>query len=173
MSPWWIGTIGGAALALLGLAFAALRVATNDAMHEIELPKIGLTIRTRSTAALALMLGTGLFGFSVYELGRGDPAPKPPSEVSKEFARKADEICDDTVKRANEIKLPDVAAAAARGDVSAEHFGREIDRFEAVLRERRKRFSDLDKPEGQAGEIAREFVIADETAINQLLGVLR
>jgi hypothetical protein len=97
-----------------------------------------------------------LLAFAVAACGGGDgDGDESPSQ--QDFAERADEICQDT-KQALEGVAPDQADSAA---ALADAVDRVIEESQNAVDE----LSDLEQPEGQAGERARAFVNATREEI--------
>jgi hypothetical protein len=76
VNPWWLGFIMGVALIVVGLVFAARKIAS-DGGGELSIPH-GPTLKAGSTAALALLLGFVAAGWSLQQLGSVSSADTKP-----------------------------------------------------------------------------------------------
>jgi hypothetical protein len=92
-----------------------------------------------------------LLAFGLAACGDDDDAPS-----RQQFADRADEICADA-----DASLESVAEGAESPDEIADAVDRVIEESEDAL----NRLSDLERPEGDAGETAEEFIEATRSEI--------
>src|SRR5262245_16988701 len=100
---------------------------------------------------LLAMLALGLAACG----GGDDSAP-----TKEEFANDADKICQDTEKEIEKI---------GQGATSPDELTKALDKVIAAAKDAANKLSDLDRPDGDAGETATKFAEGFESELNDQL----
>ena len=97
-----------------------------------------------------------LFGFGIAACGGGDGS----SPSKEEFANDADKICQDTQKEIEKI---------GQGATSPDELGDAIDKVIAAAKDAANKLTDLERPDGDAGDTATKFAEGFEQELNDSL----
>jgi soluble cytochrome b562 len=106
----------------------------------------------RLLPVLLAMLSLGLAA-----CGGGDDGSAPTKE---EFAKDADKICQDTEKEIEKI---------GQGATSPEELTKALDKVIAAAKDAANKLTDLDRPDGDAGDTATKFAEGFESELNDQL----
>jgi hypothetical protein len=106
----------------------------------------------RLLPVLLAMLSLGLAA-----CGGGDDSSAPTKE---EFAKDADKICQDTEKEIEKI---------GQGATSPEELTKALDQVIAAAKDAANKLTDLDRPDGDAGDTATKFAEGFESELNDQL----
>jgi len=106
----------------------------------------------RLPPVLLAMLSLGLAA-----CGGGDDGSAPTKE---EFAKDADKICQDTEKEIEKI---------GQGATSPEELTKALDKVIAAAKDAANKLTDLDRPDGDAGDTATKFAEGFESELNDQL----
>jgi len=106
----------------------------------------------RLLPVLLAMLSLGLAA-----CGGGDDSSAPTKE---EFAKDADKICQDTEKEIEKI---------GQGATSPEELTKALDKVIAAAKDAANKLTDLDRPDGDAGDTATKFAEGFESELNDQL----
>lgn len=98
-----------------------------------------------------------LLSLGVAACGGGDDGSAPSKE---EFAKDADKICQDTEKEIEKI---------GQGASSSDELGDAIDKVIAAAQDAANKLTDLERPDGDAGDTATQFAEGFEQELNDEL----
>jgi hypothetical protein len=112
VNPWWIGVGVGGALIVVGVVFAAGRVA---AAGGAEVTVLGTTVKTGNTAALALLAGLAFMGYSIFKLAETPTADSRSVDPKIErFGAEVGPLLDESRTTLNDIGQVSRKMKAAR-----------------------------------------------------------
>jgi soluble cytochrome b562 len=98
-----------------------------------------------------------MLSLGIAACGGGDDSSAPTKE---EFAKDADKICQDTEKEIEKI---------GQGATSPEELTKALDQVIAAAKDAANKLTDLDRPDGDAGDTATKFAEGFESELNDQL----